>query len=78
MSFMSLGPLWGNVVSSPEFNRQWISIWSTFGSVFGVSGFLNTFRFVPRRFFSQLSLTMDALGEPMGSSGDFSFRFPQP
>ena len=73
VSFLGLGLLSDNLVSSPEFDRDLdlhfdtlLCHFSTFLPIL----FSKIFRCFPRPLFSQLSSKMNAFGEPTGSSGD--------
>ena len=73
VSFLGLGPLWDNFVSSPEFDRDFdvhFDILLDHFSAFLPMLFSRTFRFFPRPLFSQLPLKMHAFGAPTGSSGN--------
>ena len=73
VSFLGLGLLWDNLVSSPEFDRDLDLHFDTLlghFSAFLPMLFSKIFRCFPRPLFSQLSLKMNAFGEPTGSSGD--------
>ena len=73
VSFLGLGLLSDNLVSSPEFDRDldlhFDTLFDHF-SAFLPMLFSKIFRCFPRPLFSQLSLKMNAFGEPTGSSGD--------